>query len=92
MNQPQHVLQALALLIQKHGQRIDGGHEVYIPDEVLAALSPHGQIQEQRHTGKPGICVRYLHNSTVEGVIIDGGLTKTDSTIPEPTGGTNQSS
>jgi hypothetical protein len=54
----QHFSQALALLIKKFGQRIDGGYEIYIPDHVLAAVSPYWQIQEVRHPEK----ARLLHS------------------------------
>ena len=85
MNQQQqyeYILRALSLLIRKYGQRIDGGHEVYIPDTVLAVLSPLGQMELQRHSDKPGFCFRYFHNSTVEGkgTVADGGCIQPSQT------------
>ena len=64
--QQQHLLQALALLLQKCGTRIDGGYEVYIPDDLIAEMSPYGQIQEQHHLTKSGICLRYFPNQTID--------------------------
>lgn len=65
----QYVLPALALLIQKFGAKIDGGHEIYIPDATLARVmqNTQGQIQEGRHPTKAGVCVRYFSNPVIEG-------------------------
>lgn len=67
----QHLLTALGLLIRKYGYRADLGYEIYIPDTVLRSVSPEAQIQEQRHPNKPGICVRYLPNLTIQGSVQD---------------------
>jgi hypothetical protein len=72
--QLQQILQVLALMIQKQGYPVDGGHEIFVSDEALATVSPHGQVQALRHGEKAGFCIRYLSNRTIEGAFTERPL------------------
>ena len=67
VNHQQVIIQALALLLNEFGDPIPVGKEIYFSDVVISGLSPHGQIQVDRHPEKPGFIVRYLANQTIDG-------------------------
>ena len=72
MSQPLHAV--LAVLLKQFGQKVEGGgYEISIPDSTLMALSPFGQIQEQRDVAGSKTILRYYPNNTIEGAL-DGGL------------------
>lgn len=61
-------LVGLALVVRKYGKRAPGGAwEVFISDEDVRTMSPHGQLQQQRDQEKQGIFLRYFPNATIEG-------------------------
>ena len=65
MSQPLHAV--LAVLLKRFGRRVEGGgYEINIPDATLMALSPFGQIQEQRDPQGAGTVLRYYPNNTIE--------------------------
>lgn len=66
MQNQQFLLQALAFLIDNFGYRVAGGKELFFADEKIAALGEEGQLQVGRHPDKPGFCVRYFPNRTID--------------------------
>ena len=61
------LLKSLSLLIDKIGHKIDLGKEIFVSDELLSSVPVDGQISIERHSIRPGYCVRYYPNSTVIG-------------------------
>ena len=71
----QLLLQALAFLIDNLGYRIAEGRELFFADEKIAALGGEGQLQVGRHPEKPGFCVRYFPNRTIDIEAVKSGGT-----------------
>jgi hypothetical protein len=91
-------LVGLALVVRKYGTRVPGGAwEVFISDEDVRTMSPHGQLQQQRDQERGGVFLRYFPNATIEGEgtfsdpvtpegvtpISVGGYTATGTLTPE---------
>jgi len=84
----QDPLAALGLLIRKFGHRIDGGWEVFIPEDVIQGLGPNAQIQVEPDHQRKGFKFKVFVNQVVDGTwsevkddISSGGpdqLAKTD--------------
>jgi len=60
----------LGLLIRKFGYKIDGGYEVFIPEDKIQELGPRAQIQVepvQDNEGR-GFKFRVFLNTVVQGM------------------------
>ena len=70
------ILQTLAILINKIGDHVDNGKELYISDKQLESMTKTGQIQVDRHDKDPGFVIRYFPNKTIPGVEFTASITK----------------
>jgi len=57
----------LGLLIRKFGYRIDGGWEVFIPEDVIQGLGPNAQIQVEPDIQRKGFKFKVFVNQVVDG-------------------------
>lgn len=63
----QDPLAALGLLIRKFGDKIDGGWEIFIPQDKIMELGLHGQIQVEPIPARNGFKFKVFFNKVVEG-------------------------
>ena len=68
------LMQGLCLFLEKFGNKIDGGYEVFVPFAKLESVALHAQVQVDK--GPTGVTLRYFPNRVVEGVLVDGGRTE----------------
>jgi hypothetical protein len=61
----QILVQALGLVIDRLGQPVKGGKEIFVSDQSLRAMSKDAQVQVERHPVKPGYSIRYFPNETL---------------------------
>lgn len=81
-------LVGLALVVRKYGKRVAGGAwEVFISDEDVRTMSPHGQLQQQRDQEKQGVFLRYFPNVTIEGEGAFGDPVTPEGVTPISVGG-----
>lgn len=55
------------MLIRKFGYKIDGGYEVFIPEDKIQELGPRAQIQVEPDIQRKGFKFRVFLNTVVNG-------------------------
>ena len=63
----QDPLAALGLLIRKFGYKVDGGWEIFVPEQKLLELGSHANIQVEPVPDRKGFKFRVYFNKTIQG-------------------------